>query len=408
MKIALLSFEYPTETGFGGIGTYTWYQARALARLGHTVHVLAGAAEPCRLRREDHDGVEVYRHRVEPPWPVLSAWLERGGLWWTKNRIETASSMKDALARLLEKHDYDLIEMPECGAEGAFLGGNFEIPTVVKLHSPAKIIMSAYPVPWLDRLICPTIENRAIRNATAITSCSRFLARAAERVLPIDGSVEVLANGIDLELFDGDPQTDIRKREGIPPGRPVVLFCGRLERRKGVHVMKEIAARVLAQRDAAFVFAGQDLFDYGAKELEPCLRRSARRGSYHLLGRLSPPEVRSCLKQAQIFVMPSLWENCPYSCLEAMAAGTAVVCSDAGGLPELIHHEENGLVARVENVEEHLSHVIRLLDDDALRARLGGAARSAIERYFTDDRIARMSIDCYRRAISRHARRNDR
>ena len=42
MRIALLSYEYPPETGFGGIGTYTYYQARALARLGHEAHVFAG------------------------------------------------------------------------------------------------------------------------------------------------------------------------------------------------------------------------------------------------------------------------------------------------------------------------------------------------------------------------------
>ena len=46
MKIALLSFEYPSETGFGGIGTYAWYHARALVKLGHQVHVLAGATAP--------------------------------------------------------------------------------------------------------------------------------------------------------------------------------------------------------------------------------------------------------------------------------------------------------------------------------------------------------------------------
>lgn len=62
MKIALLSFEYPPETGFGGIGTYTWYHARALARLGHEVHVLAGATSATPLRRDTHDGVVVYRY----------------------------------------------------------------------------------------------------------------------------------------------------------------------------------------------------------------------------------------------------------------------------------------------------------------------------------------------------------
>jgi len=55
MKIALLSFEYPDETGFGGIGTYTWYQARALVKLGQKFHVLAGAPEPTALQNHEHD-----------------------------------------------------------------------------------------------------------------------------------------------------------------------------------------------------------------------------------------------------------------------------------------------------------------------------------------------------------------
>ncbi|MEO2032399.1 MAG: hypothetical protein ABGZ35_09965 [Planctomycetaceae bacterium] len=50
MKIALLSHEFPPETGHGGIGTYTWYQARALAKLGAEVHVLAGASESTPIR----------------------------------------------------------------------------------------------------------------------------------------------------------------------------------------------------------------------------------------------------------------------------------------------------------------------------------------------------------------------
>ena len=64
MKIALLSHELPPETGHGGIGTYTWYQSRALARLGAEVHVLAGASEPTPIRTTELDGVQVHRfHR---------------------------------------------------------------------------------------------------------------------------------------------------------------------------------------------------------------------------------------------------------------------------------------------------------------------------------------------------------
>ncbi len=61
LRIALLSFKYPSETGLGGIGTYTWHHARALSGLGHDVHVLAGAARPTAWRETEEDGVHVHR-----------------------------------------------------------------------------------------------------------------------------------------------------------------------------------------------------------------------------------------------------------------------------------------------------------------------------------------------------------
>ena len=87
MKIALLSFEYPSETGFGGIGTYTWYHARALARLGHDVHVLAGATAPTSLRTETHDDVRVHRFHADGMLMRAFERLGRQRLWWTRSRL---------------------------------------------------------------------------------------------------------------------------------------------------------------------------------------------------------------------------------------------------------------------------------------------------------------------------------
>ena len=90
MKILLISFEFPPETGFGGIGTYTWYQSRALAKLGHEVHVLAGASEPTPLRSVEVDGVQVHRFRSQSK--LMRALIAFGdnSLSWTKKRFENA------------------------------------------------------------------------------------------------------------------------------------------------------------------------------------------------------------------------------------------------------------------------------------------------------------------------------
>ena len=121
MNIGLLSFEYPPETGFGGIGTYTWYHARALVKLGHRVTVLAGATKTTELRSEEHDGVVVWRYRSDNGWMRAAEKLGAFQLWWSRNRLENGASMYEGLNRLLDKHRFDVIEMPECGAEGLFI-----------------------------------------------------------------------------------------------------------------------------------------------------------------------------------------------------------------------------------------------------------------------------------------------
>jgi glycosyltransferase involved in cell wall biosynthesis len=118
------------------------------------------------------------------------------------------------------------------------------------------------------------------------------------------------------------------------------------------------------------------------------------------LGKLDAAEVRGCLRQADVFLIPSLWENCPYACLEAMAAGRAIVSSDAGGLPELIRDGENGLVAPREDVAAYVRCVERLIEDRRLRERLGEAARRTVAEAHGDVRIAEVTVSYYRAVLA--------
>jgi glycosyltransferase involved in cell wall biosynthesis len=119
------------------------------------------------------------------------------------------------------------------------------------------------------------------------------------------------------------------------------------------------------------------------------------KGAVHYLGKLDMTDIRSCLRQADIFLIPSLWENCPYSCLEAMAASCAIVSTNHGGMPELIHDRENGLLARNEDVSSYITCLEQLIENNLLRKRLGTAARRTVEESFTDVHIARLSTDYY-------------
>ena len=404
MKIGLLSFEYPPETGFGGIGTYTWYQARALVRLGHEVHVLAGLKEESPLRTREHDGVFVHRYR--PGGGAMKAFdqLGRWKCWWTRQRLENGWSMYHALKALMRKHEFDVLEMPECGAEGYLINPLLRIPTVVRFHSPSRLIMPYYDVQKADIAMCSFIEQRAINRAAALTSCSKFLRDEVRSKMGVRAPVETIANGIDLALFDQAPHVDVAAKYGLPQDKVCIFFAGRMERRKGIHLCGAIAQSILRKHDVAFVFAGQDLFGYMADTLLPSLKNQQLQGSVHYIGKLDLDELRSCVRATHIFLLPSLWENCPYSCIEAMGSGRAIVSSDAGGMPELIEHGVNGLIAHAEDPESYVRQLEILIADAELRGRLGAAARRSVEQRYTDDYIARESEKVYRRLLPSHHR----
>ncbi len=404
LKIALLSYEYPPDTGFGGIGSYTWHHARALAALGEEVHVLAGAVQGHALDTQDQDGVRVHRYRARDPLMWGCAALGRLGLPWTGNRLQNAWSMGRAFARLQSSHGFDVVEAPECGADAAWITAVGAVPSVVRLHSPARCIMPFYAVSALDLSGCAAIERQAIRRATALSACSRFVAQAAAPELGLGQQASIIRNGLDLEWFDQAASARVQAEDfGLPGDQPIVLFTGRLERRKGIHLCATIAASLLARHRVSLVFVGDDPEGIYRRAILPAVAGVDRLGSVHWLGRRDIAEIRSLVRLCRVFMLPSLWENCPYSCLEAMAAGRAVVCTDQGGLPEIVRDGDNGLLARSGDAAHFAALIAQLLDAPALAARLGENARATVRHHHSHLAVAREALNLYR-SIARPCR----
>ena len=407
LRIALLSYEYPPETGLGGIGTYTWTQAHALARAGHEVHVLAGSADEGRsggALEPARDGeVTVWRDAGGCAARGFGAVLGALGWWWSRNRLQNALRMRRLLRRVASRQALDLIEVPECGAEGLFLDRRWERRKVVRFHSPAELIMPFYATRAGDRRLCARLERRGYRRAAAATACSEFMAREVAERLGYRRPIVTVANGIDLGEADRAVPFDLRAAIGATASERVVLFAGRFEPRKGSALLCELVPELLARRAVRFVVIGEDLFGEGRGELTARCRSRQREGALHLLGRRSVTDVRAAMRQSDIVLLPSRWENAPYTVLEAMAAGAPLVVSRVGGIPELVESERDALLAADQDVAGHLAVVERLLDDRDLAASLGRAARARVEREFTAGRMAASSVEIYRSAVARTA-----
>lgn len=405
LRIALLSYEYPPETGFGGIGTYTWHHARALTELGHEVHVLAGATEATLMRSSMEGDVHVHRFWADGRAMRTFQALGKYRLWWTRQRLQNAWSMYQGLRALHRQHSFDVVEMPEGGAEGALLTRRLGVPTVVRLHSPSRLIMPTYDVRRTDIHLCSAIEQRGITGATALTSCSRFLAGAVAEGLGVRRPIQVVSNGLDVDWFDAAAgNLDVHAKFGLPRRELLMVFTGRMERRKGIHLCPEIARSILERFDVTFALAGADTFGYVAETLLPSLAGAPLRGSLHWLGAVPLEDLRPLVKAADIFLLPSLWENCPYSCLEAMAAGRAIVSANQGGMPELIDDGANGLLAETDSAPSFIRQIERLIADAPLRGRLGAAARETIVRAHRHTHVAEQAVAVYRTIVGKGAR----
>jgi glycosyltransferase involved in cell wall biosynthesis len=402
MKIALVSYEFPPDTGFGGIGTYAWYQARALARLGHEVRVIAGSLEQ-GLFHSEQDGVQVTRVFDAGPLHGAVVGLNAEGLGWGPNRLLTAYGAYRAMRELLEHESYDMVEFPECGGDGMMISTMLPVRTCVRFHSPARLIMRTYGADDRDYELTGFLEQVAINQADVRLASSSFLASEVITRLDVPPPVHVVPNGIDLGLFDRDEGIDVVERFGLPAKGDAVtiLFTSRLERRKGVHLLPQITLEILRKYPQAhFAIAGADNDGVLADTIKPQLEAHGLGDRLHYFGQLPLPEVRALVKHVDIHLLPTLWDNAPYACIEAMASGRAVLTSDCGGLPELIGNRQNGLLAQSDDAGSFVAALEELIEDRTLRERLGDAARRTVEERYTDVAVARLTVDVWRQAIN--------
>jgi hypothetical protein len=115
-------------------------------------------------------------------------------------------------------------------------------------------------------------------------------------------------------------------------------------------------------------------------------------------GRVPLQELPTYYRDADICVVPSAYDNSPYSCLEAMSCGTPVIASDAGGAKEYLEHGVSGLVVPAKNAKALAQSIISLLKDEELRHRLGANARERVLKKFQRNTIAQDTVELYREA----------
>ena len=256
-------------------------------------------------------------------------------------------------------------------ATSAYLAKQIMLPeqlgVVTTLHGTDITVVGAEPAFF-------RVTQFSIQSSDRVTAVSRFLKERAEATFGITKPIEVIYNFVDPKVFV--PRRESRIRFG-GPGTKVLMHASNFRQVKNIPVVIQVFAEVRKRVRAKLVMVGDGPEKAGAEQL-------ARELGVHrdvlFLG--NQDLMEEMLSLADVFLLPSSSESFGLVALEAMSAEVPVVCSNAGGLPEVVEHGFTGFLHDPQHVAGYTSSVLKLLTNENLRRTMGRRGRRvAIEKF---------------------------
>jgi starch synthase len=397
MKALLFTREYPPYV-YGGAGVHVEYLAGELAKLMHVEVRCFGDQDTV------NDGVRVKGYPYgKGTFAHVDAKLS-GALDTFESNLATLSAQVDA----------DLVHVHTWYAH---LGGIlakilYGIPLVHTVHSLEPLR------PWKrEQLGCgydmsSWIERTALGMADAVIAVSQGTKNDILAHFDIDpAKITVIYNGINVDQYRPTTATSVLERHGVDPGKPIVLFVGRITRQKGiVHLVNAVN---YINRDAQVVLcaAAPDTKEVLA-EMEAAVRRVRQEGRTNLIWiqeMLTKEEAIQLYSHAAVFCCPSIYEPFGIINLEAMACRTAVVASAVGGIKEVVVDGVTGYLVPLEQLQaapfepvhpdvfsrDLAAAVNKVLDNPALAEAMAAAGQKRAHEVFSWSSIAQQTKRLY-------------
>ncbi|MFJ3942326.1 glycosyltransferase family 4 protein [Streptomyces griseoaurantiacus] len=415
LRIALLT--YKGNPFCGGQGVYVRHLSRELARLGHRVEVIGAQPYPVLDPVEGGGGptltelpsLDLYRQPDPfrtPKRGEYRDWIDalEVGTMWTGGFPEPLTFSLRARRHLRARRgDFDVVHDNQTLGYG--LLSDVGAPLVTTIHHPITVDRQ------LELDAAEGWQRRAsVRRWYGFTRMQKRVARRLPSVLTVSGSsqqeivdhlgvrrerVHVVHIGADTDLFAPDASV------AEVPGRIVTTSSADVPL-KGLVFLVEALAKVRTEHP------GAHLVVVGKRPAEGPVAQAMERygveGAVEFVKGISDAELVDLVRSAEVACVPSLYEGFSLPAAEAMAAGTPLVATTGGAIPEVAGPDgETCLAVPPGDAGALATALARLLGDASLRARLGAAGRDRVLRHFTWARAAEGTVAHYREAMARAA-----
>lgn len=380
MNICFLSQEYPPETHVGGIGTYTYNMASALAKIGHTVHVITSTQNHSHTFKDS--GVWVHRIKKYEIIPLEFDRLIYSYL--VSKKISTINCQ------------FDIVHASEYANEAFWFSLNKKCPLVTRLATPFYLIEKLNGKMFFGpRPLFNWMEKKQTINSNGIFSSTKVLAKTVAENWGIESSrVTVIPNSVNVSHI-------VKLGENIPPpdileSKDFMVYFGRLEERKGVRVLAQALPAVFELFPSLnMVFVGSDLGYQGASMKEYIIERSNRyKDRLFFYDNLPQEDLFPIVNLSKLVVLPSIWEAFGFVCVEAMALGRPVIASSGSGFEEIIEDGISGFLVEPGNSTLLAQKIIICLRDEEKLRRISEGARKRAED-FEVTKVALRLLDYY-------------
>ena len=399
MRIAFITYEFPPETGKGGIGTYSKQIATMMANIGWDVHVFAGSQQ--KSGTQNTAGYTLHYVKCE-------------------NGSEFKDNVTDIFSSCHLEDPFDLMESPEIQGNAWEIKKKFpQIPLIVRLHA------SNYLVEHLKKKYTPFISKlryvigalrlgkldmgywrlydykndsdyQFTQTADAIIAPSKIMKQWAVKqwhILP--EAIEVISNPfIPSNIFLEIPIAENNANKEI-------VFFGRLNVLKGLVNCTLAMEKILTKfPNYNFKIIGDDgpgpntktsMKDWMQKKLQRVIKRVTFYSGQEY------DKLPALISSASIVLIPSLFESFSYTCAEAMAAGKVVIGSNGTGMEDIIVNNFNGILINPECKKEIFKAVEKIILDDHLRYSISQSARISIASAFNAEKLAPQYINYYKK-----------
>jgi len=340
LRIALVTeYYYPH---LGGVCEHVHFFAREARRLGHCVDIItsnipgSAAAPP-----------NVIRLGRSVPWYINGS----------QSRITVGRTLRRDMRQVLRDGRYDIVHVhsPLTPVLPMLAVDEAEVPVIGTFHTYFERSFS-YSI--FRRLL-----QRKLEKLSAAIAVSQSTIVALERYFDTDW--RIIPNGIDTDLFCPDAQRPPAVRSDVP----AILFLGRFDPRNGLSALIEAFKRVKGRRRKA------QLVVVGDGPLRNRYYRQAGRDTDITFVGAVLHGRPSYYANSAIYACPTTKASFGITLLEAMACQTPIVCSDILGFRDVVMHGREALMVPRDDPDALANGLVRLLDDEGLRGRLGETGR---------------------------------